>query len=257
MKKIIPLLLIFFFLFSCFGREQSLNDHKRVSQSTIKSPNTTNVTLRTRQGHIDGVTASIFLPNQKQVLSSGRDGMIFLWDIETGFVIKSFNNGSPIKTLILTPNADKVIIGGENTRIFDLKTWQITQSWSNGAMGLAISHDGTFLAARSSGAVTLYNLKNTPEQDKIYGYWDIKSDGYDTGNSGIAFSHDGHLLALGYDTDNSVRIIDATSKETLQRIPILSEVRGIHLAFSPDGKNWLSHSNIQKIRQQLKLIYLI
>ena len=45
-------------------------------------------------GHSSGVTSVVFSPSGTQALSGSRDGMLKLWDVETGREIRTFSGHS-------------------------------------------------------------------------------------------------------------------------------------------------------------------
>ncbi len=146
-------------------------------------------------GHKDIVTRVMFTPEGTHVLSSSHDGLICLWDVFSGVLLKEFNCGeSTIITISVRDDGDKMAITNfnDNVQLYSLDNSKTIDEFSlDGALptALAISCDGTKIAiGLKGGNVKLYFMK----QEKIHKLSNIKKTDI------LMFSPDGEeLIAIG------------------------------------------------------------
>ncbi len=118
------------------------------------------------------------------------------------------------------PNAPATVL------VIDLKTKAITGSFGkHRAFALAISPDGKRLATGHWNMVTLWNLDTGRREAALHG-----TGGY---ASGLAFSRDGQLLAVGTDRGG----LQIWKVKALERLKSLQLDGGdVQPSFSPDGR---------------------
>jgi WD40 repeat protein len=197
-------------------------------------------------GHSQGITAVLFAPDGKTLVSASNDGTVRLWDVAKPREIGSLQ-GSPevapaqglepsITSLALAPDGKVLAAAGNDGRVifWDMASRQRRDTLRQESWGkdIAFLPDGKLLAITGEGGrLTLWDIAAKKETRILEGpRW-----------SRVAFSPDGRFLAAGnYET--TVWLWDlATRKE-----PTI--LRGhtacvIGLAFSPDGKRLASASN--------------
>jgi len=74
-------------------------------------------------GHSNNVTAVGFQRDLKWVYSSSEDGTIKIWDSRQNVASKSFDCGSSVNTIALSPNQSILISGDQNgfVKVWDLE----------------------------------------------------------------------------------------------------------------------------------------
>ena len=112
-------------------------------------------------GHTGRAEAVAFSPDGTTLVSGANDGMLKLWDVETG--------------------ANIATLGGDN------------RTWQQSVQSVAFSPDGTTLAAGSYGKVNLWDV---PTKTNI-----TTLEGHTKWVSSVAFSPDGTTLASGLNDD--------------------------------------------------------
>ncbi len=87
-----------------------------------------------------------------------RSGLVCEYDIKTGKIVRRISGKGRIDEMVLNKNGDKLYFGGHPT-VWDLKTNEVTEIESGDGNALALSNDGTRLAAgfQDRDAVTIYD----------------------------------------------------------------------------------------------------
>ncbi len=185
---------------------------------------------------VQGVWSVAFDPEGARLAVGFGNGLIRIWDVNTGVVLHDLygHSQSLISSLAFSRDGRQLVAGGDDrhVHIWDLTTLKEAQSHLEGhsqAVGaLAFSRDGHLLA--SSGS------------DKIIQIWDVRGGYSKLGPplvgpedivAGVAFSPDGKTLAA-VSLDGSIFLWNVDS-----RSPIVSSLRGregaVALSFDPTG----------------------
>ncbi len=161
---------------------------------SVNQPQTTPVLL---SGHTSSLAQVAFSPDGQMLASLSTIGTVRIWQLnslQTGSIVLT-NPGKPILAFAFQPNADRLILSTTDA----LWSWDLRQPQARelrpfsdikGANVLAISPDGSTLAATKSTTIQLWNLHESeqtlPELLSPQGAIDA-----------LAFSSDGRLLAAG------------------------------------------------------------
>jgi len=210
--------------------------------------------LRVLRGHRQRVTALVFTPDGKAVISGSHDGTVRLWDVAGGNELAQFDTEEySVLTLALSPDGRKVALGGQlvgRPGHAPLFFWDVAahkaiprkpprhgdvvSDHGTALTALAYSPDGKYLvSAGMDGAVVLWDA-GTGEQIRSY----QRSVGFVWSVRALAFSPDGGTLAVGC-IDGTIHSWEVGTGKPLRRYferdarGIAEEVRT--LAFSPDG----------------------
>ncbi|MGM3306603.1 DnaJ domain-containing protein [Anabaena sp. WFMT] len=81
--------------------------------------------IRTLTGHLKAVLSVAIHPNGNTLASSSKDGIIKLWNLQTGELLETFSGFSP---LIFSSDGDILISGGKSGTI---KIWEQVQTTKN------------------------------------------------------------------------------------------------------------------------------
>jgi WD40 repeat protein len=163
-------------------------------------------TVRLRHENAEGISAVVFCPDGKSLLSAGRGRgrsgrqprHLRLWELATGKQIRRFGASD-----------------GE-----DLQWWVDNHEW--GYSTVALSADGRLVAAAGQSRMELWNLTTGKRLRRTLGSF-----------SAVAVSPDGKLLATA-EEDKGVRIRDVATNKTV--VHVRSTEKQINeLTFSPDG----------------------
>ncbi|MEW5721971.1 MAG: protein kinase [Thermodesulfobacteriota bacterium] len=114
------------------------------------------------KGHQGSVNAVVLGPRGKWAVSAGDDGLIRLWNLAAGRVLKTFtDHRGPVRGLDLTPNGRILISGGGDmtSRDFTLRAWDVQRGGPpRGLEGhekpvnaVAVSDDGRLAASAGDG----------------------------------------------------------------------------------------------------------
>jgi WD40 repeat protein len=81
---------------------------------------------RCLQRHTGAVMGVAFSPDGRQTLTGGKDGMVYLWDVETGSFVRSFRGHTDaVRTVAFSPDATMVVTGGEDGT---LRLWDAVEA---------------------------------------------------------------------------------------------------------------------------------
>ena len=196
---------------------------------------------------------SQFSGDGKYILTSEKNGKIFLWQTKTKKKIRDLSSSNiiPYTRLFFTPDNKSFVLGGYGFwfRLFDTKTGRLQFEKRNDEKdikldGFALSKNGRFFAsAGTSREVKIWDLKTGRNTAVLKGAaGTVRS---------IAFSADGkHLFAGGGSSGGKVTetIITMWDLSTKKLIQTFEGHRGIvySLDVLPDGKHLISSSQVSK-----------
>lgn len=235
---------------------------------------------RTPHGELSGL---MFLPDGQNLLSTGYDGLIRIWDLN-GRLVAAYNTGSPVASFYPAKDARHVLLGHTNgvasywtvggTR---LASWKLSDRLIS---AVASNAGATWFAAADSGRRVWRWGENTsprqlqspptyvrslvfnPVDNELVGsgWFDLFSWVADssrlrvisTAHKGIvnhlAFSADGSYLAsISRQTDSSILLLNPLTGETLMAFR-KHALCGQRVALSPDGRSMISNSDDASVR---------
>ena len=208
---------------SCTDRAKSACGTLRPAR---KRPNST--VTKARSG------AVAFSPDGKTLATGSYDGVLKLWDIETGKEKASVQPHKHwITALVFSPDGKLLASASEDmtAKLLDPNTGAEVKALAGhtgSVNGIAFSPDGATVATASG--------------DKTAQLWDVaagtskaKLEGHTDGVTSVAFSPDGKTLATG-SADRTVKVWDvAAAKEVRPHWPVI-KTGSPDVRFSPDGK---------------------
>ena len=188
--------------------------------------------------------AAAYSPNGRRIVSSGPDGTLRLWDVESGEAIGATfdaDEGS-IGRVAFSPDGKRIASGSFDgtVRLWNARSLMEMdaklEGHEDGVTSVAFSPDGKRIASGSvDGTVRLWDVESG---DPIGAPMEDHEDGV----TSVAFSPDGKRIASG-SVDGAVRLWDVESRD-----PIGAPMEGHYghygvvtsVAFSPDGKRIVS-----------------
>jgi WD40 repeat protein/serine/threonine protein kinase len=190
------------------------------------------------KGHTAEVTALVFTPNGKLLVSAAKDRTVRVWDWQAGtesVQLPKEHTAWPM-ALAMSPDGGSVVSGGMDRNIFvwDLVSGakrQALRSPSGAIAGLALQPGGRMLAAATTASrIWLWDLNRADAEPAS-----IDHESNDT-VQGLAFSPNGEFLASA--REKTIRLWNVASRKLEGE---LKEHTGTVrcLAFSSTG-NWLA-----------------
>jgi len=200
---------------------------------------------RRLEGHLGQVFTLSWSPDSA-LLASGasNENTIRIWNVRDGRQVRALNGHSDwIRVVAFSPNGKLLASGSIDTtiKIWDVATWNLVTTL-RGHTGfistVAFTPDGKSLASSSSdGRVLLWDIvTGTQHTDFTFTSAPDLTTGAPLWATGLAFSADGKLLAVGQE-DGSVQLLDGATgenKRTLTGHQGIVVSRGVQ--FAPDGK---------------------
>ncbi len=153
-------------------------------------------------GHAGAIAKLVVSPDGRQLVSIGLDQTVRVWDIATGVLLRTMQEGSgETFRAAFFQQPDRPLVVGltrQDVRIRDIASGQTTASWSApsgtdanfGGVALSADHGTLALRARAAYApITLYSTK-TGAFVRSVDTWDVWGDGC------LSLSADGSMLVL-------------------------------------------------------------
>jgi WD40 repeat protein len=187
-----------------------------------------------RLDHRGGATAVAFEPAGEWVVSGGYDGVLRMWDMQSGRLIRELEGHSGTAWSIdVSPDGERIASGGEDRTV---RVWRAA--------------DGNLLRRFAGHALNIWEVRFSPDGgrvasasfDRTVRIWDVATGavvrtltGHKQAVVGLAYSPDGKFIATGSD-DSTVRLWRTADGALLRTL-----ANGNHaykVAYSGDGR-WL------------------
>lgn len=201
-----------------------------------------NFKLQNLKGHEGKKIKSVaFFPNSKNLVSSGTDKKVLLWDIQTGKSETIWEQDGIVQSLSVSPDGNVIAACTKDGRIILLsgKNWEnvreLFNEENNPVNVVQFNHAGNILiSGDQDGNVKLWNWKDMELIKSLRGHTARIVD--------IKFSPDDKQIATA-STDGTIQIWEADDLESLPVVFRDSEGYVLTVAFSPDGKKLVAGSN--------------
>jgi WD40 repeat protein len=192
------------------------------------------VTIPQQYYTIGDIRWADYSPDDKYILTGGPAGA-FLWDVETGEVVRMFLNGAAERATF-SPDGTRILTAFLSYPTYATRLWStadgaLIRTSSTGGAPVAFGPDGTKFLARTQEGMALWDVTKWTR---------IRTFADTSGIEDVAFSPDGTKAATG-NFDSAVKlwnVSDGTVAHTLQGHT--DEVDCV--AFSPDGTKLLTTS---------------
>lgn len=159
-------------------------------------------------GHAGEVTGLAFSPDGQQLASAGSDGRLVLWALEPPSAAAVWQIADKIETrtyvprsIAFSPDGLLLAVGSSSgsVRLYEVKTGRIKGQLNGHKQGvnqLAFSPDGARLAASSKDGVLVWRLDASLAANQPV----LRLTRTHLSPYSLAFSHDGRMLAVGFET---------------------------------------------------------
>jgi WD40 repeat protein len=215
---------------------QSVRAGKTVEPKPIPPFDPSKVLAHTLIGHSERVESLVFLLNDTLLASASADGVVRLWDVESGTLAQTFDaSNNTIGALAASPDGNWLALAGSDNKVvlWDAKAGHTAGEFSGhsgNVRQMVFSPDGHILA--SVGRDQSVIIWNVDKREAIH-----QLGGYEYQILALAFAPNGRRIATG-DANGEIKYWEISSGKLVGYFqahdgPITA------LAFSPDGK-WLA-----------------
>jgi WD40 repeat protein len=182
------------------------------------------------RGHAESVASVAFSSDGNRIVTGSRDKTARLWDAGNGEEITSFNHGSEVLAVAISPDGNQVVSVANGI----VSAWNVssgTRSYTTGRHGpvtcLAFSPDGSRIASTNlKGTVMVCDATTGDELMTLLGHTDRAHS--------VSFSPDGSRIA-SCGVDSTVRMWDARTGNLVQTL-VGHTFPAMSVAFSPNGR---------------------
>ena len=201
---------------------------------------------RTFRGHKGSVLAISFSPRGDRFASASEDGLIKIWDVESGNEVMALRDESSVQSMVYSPDGKRILSRSQEnvTRIWDTESGAEVLKLDVGGSRtgfhcVAFSPDGQKIAVDSSdNAIAIFDVANGGKALRLRGHKHYVTS--------VAFSLDGEKVVTG-SLDRTLKIWNtANGKEAATFEGHADEV--LSVAFSPDGAQIASGSRDRTIK---------
>jgi energy-coupling factor transporter ATP-binding protein EcfA2 len=201
---------------------------------------TGNFKLTNLRGHEGKIKSIAFFPDSRNLISSGIDKKVLLWNIQTGKAEPVWQQDEMVQSLSVSPDGNTIAAGTKNGKIVLLSgtNWGNVQELfyeeNNPVYVVRFNNAGNILISGDlAGNVKQWNWKEMNLIESLRGHTARIQD--------IQFSPDDKQIATA-STDGTIQIWEA---DDLQSLPIAfgdNEGYVLTIAFSPDGQKLVAGS---------------
>jgi WD40 repeat protein len=152
------------------------------------------------QGHAAAVTALVFSPDGKRLVSASKDGVSRLWSTETGKPLKDLErHDGEITSLTYSPRGTRILLrGSSDAAVLDAETGKGVAYMSNvDSADFNFSPDDAWLISNSNGVVRLRNTGSGDDSEICPGRMkDYRLIGFSADNERVLFEKENSIALL-------------------------------------------------------------
>jgi len=217
--------------FSRDARQLAVGNYARHAVGLLDAQN--GQFIRKLKGNHGFIMRVVFSSTGALLASGDDEGIIVIWNVESGEEVHTFNTNSTIGSLAFSPDGTHLASGNSEGNT-DIKLWDLKS--------------GQEFHTLSGHIGNVYNLVFTPDSTQLFSssgdrtikLWDVESGqlvrtliGHRNFVYGLAISPDGKLLASA-SADGLIKLWEVETGLELCTLNSHSEYI-YHIAFSPDG----------------------
>jgi WD40 repeat protein len=193
------------------------------------------------RGHNYAITDARFSIDGKKIVSGSRDGVVKIWDGETGAFLYEVDHRNAIESIAFSHNGDRFITtsGDSSAKVWNLQSGTLMLTFKDhpGISSGCFSPDDKTIATTSWNGTTIWNAENGEKIKNLMAPYSMHYD--------ATFSPDGKRIAARafsemeattffvWDVETGHLLTDSTSFNEKSR----------YLSFSPDNKKFITSFN--------------
>ena len=198
--------------------------------------------VATLDGNFGFVTDAKFAPDSKSIVTSGSDGISYVWELPSGKQVRKFTDVTCEPAL--SPDGKTIAMCNKNA----IKLWDVEKNieiarlhgHTSEIKAISFSPDGKKLASGGGPQDNTVRIWNVPNETRGV----LRGHKAKVGN--VAFSNDGKLLASASD-DKTAKIWEVETER--ERLPLIGHTDHVNSAsFSPIGPTVVTASQDRTVK---------
>ena len=120
-------------------------------------------------GHMGAVNSLQVFANGERLLTGSADGSARIWNMATGYPVRTFPVSSPVKAVAASPSGLHVLTGANDLRLWDASSGSLLARFAHGSVSaVGFTRDGRLFSTGGDGRAHLWNNPSNGVADSAW-----------------------------------------------------------------------------------------